>query len=79
MTSIHFALTMPAAASGPFEPFRPSPRRMDETEYEGEPMLTVNHVITAGILVFLIAFSPMSISMLGDRAPLVGSLTTPYN
>ena len=42
-------------------------------------MLTVNHVITAGILVFLIAFSPMSISMQGDRAPLVGSLTTPYN
>ncbi len=37
-------------------------------------MLTVNHILTASILVFLIAFSPMSISMLNDRAPLVAPI-----
>ena len=42
-------------------------------------MLTINHFITASILVFLIAFSPMSISMFQDRAPLVSTITVTAN
>lgn len=39
-------------------------------------MLTVNHLITAGILAFLMAFSPMSIGMFyGNTTPTVATLT----
>ena len=38
-------------------------------------MFTVNHVITASILVFLVAFSPMSISLLQESGPRVASLS----
>ena len=39
-------------------------------------MLTTNHVITAGILAFLLAFSPMSIGMYyGDTSPSVSTLS----
>lgn len=42
-------------------------------------MLTVNHLVTASILVFLMALSPMSISMVHDRAPLVAPLNITDN
>lgn len=42
-------------------------------------MLTVNHLITAGILVFLMALSPMSISMVHDTAPLVAPIAATTN
>lgn len=43
-------------------------------------MLTTNHFITAGILAFLLAFSPMSIGMYyGDTAPSVSSLSFTAN
>lgn len=39
-------------------------------------MLTVNHIITAGILAFLLVFSPMSIGMYyGNTAPSIGSVS----
>ncbi len=38
-------------------------------------MLTVNHIITASILVFMVAFSPMTISMLQDSAPRVAPIS----
>ncbi len=37
-------------------------------------MLTVNHIVTAGVLVCLMAFSPMTISMMTDDAPRVASI-----
>ena len=42
-------------------------------------MLTVNHIITASIMVFLIAFSPMSISLLQDNSPRVASIAHSAN
>jgi hypothetical protein len=43
-------------------------------------MLTTNHVITAGILAFLLAFSPMSIGVYyGDTAPNVSSISATVN
>lgn len=39
-------------------------------------MLTVNHIITASILIFLIAFSPMSIGMVyGNTTPTVSTIS----
>jgi hypothetical protein len=47
---------------------------------EGETMLSTNHVITAGILAFLLAFSPMSIGMYyGDTAPSVSTVSFKAN
>ena len=42
-------------------------------------MLTINHFMTASILVFLIAFSPMSISIIHDTAPLVSTIAASAN
>ncbi len=42
-------------------------------------MLTVNHIITASILAFLIAFSPMSISMMQDTAPRISTIAFTAN
>mgnify|MGYP001828482224 CR=1 FL=1 len=38
-------------------------------------MFTVSHFITASILVFLMAFSPMTISLTHERGPLVASVS----
>ena len=37
-------------------------------------MLTVNHIITASILAFLMAFSPMSINMFHDPTPTISTI-----
>ena len=37
-------------------------------------MLTVNHIITASVLVCMMAFSPMTISMFNDDAPRVATI-----
>ena len=42
-------------------------------------MLTVNHIITASIMVFLIAFSPMSISLLQDNSPRIAPIAHSAN
>lgn len=42
-------------------------------------MLTVNHIITASILAFLMAFSPMSISLLQDSGPRVATISYTAN
>lgn len=42
-------------------------------------MLSVNHIITASVLVCMIAFSPMTISMLNDDTPRVATIANiPY-
>ena len=43
-------------------------------------MLTVNHLITAGILAFLLAFSPMSIGIYhGNTGPSVSTVSFKTN
>lgn len=42
-------------------------------------MLTVNHIIAASTLVFLIAFSPMTISLLHDSGPRVSTIAYAAN
>lgn len=37
-------------------------------------MLTVNHIITASIMIFLFAFSPMTINLLHDSEPAVTTI-----
>jgi len=37
-------------------------------------MLTVNHIITAGVLVCMMAFSPMTISFLNHDAPRIATI-----
>lgn len=42
--------------------------------------MTVNHILTAGIMSLLIATSPMSISMYyGNTTPTVATFATPAN
>ena len=42
-------------------------------------MLTVNHIITAGVLICTMAFSPMTISMMHDNTPRVAAIAdTPF-
>ncbi len=42
-------------------------------------MLTVNHIITASVLVCMMAFSPMAISIVGNDAPRVATIAdTPF-
>lgn len=42
-------------------------------------MLTVNHIITASVLVCMMALSPMTINFLNDDAPRVATIAdTPY-
>ena len=54
------------------------PLQKQHTLWE-EAMPTVNHIITAGILVFLMAFSPMSISLLQDSGPRVATISYTAN
>ncbi len=42
-------------------------------------MLTVNHMITASIIVFMMAFSPMTISLSQGSAPSVASISRTAN
>lgn len=42
-------------------------------------MLTVNHIITASILVFLMAFSPMTISLMNDNGPRIAPISYSAN
>ena len=42
-------------------------------------MLTVNHMITASIIVFMVAFSPMTISMSQVTAPSVATISQTGN
>jgi hypothetical protein len=42
-------------------------------------MLTVNHMITASILVFMMAFSPMTISLSQVTAPSVAKISQSGN
>jgi hypothetical protein len=42
-------------------------------------MLTVNHIITAGILVFMIAFSPVSISLMHEDGPRIAPISYTAN
>ena len=37
-------------------------------------MLTVNHIIAVGILICMVAFSPMTISLMFDNAPRVATI-----
>ena len=42
-------------------------------------MLTVNHIITAGVLICMMAFSPMTISLMNDDTPRVATIAdTPF-
>ena len=38
-------------------------------------MLTVNHMITASIIVFMVAFSPMTVSLLQVSGPSVATIS----
>lgn len=42
-------------------------------------MLTVNHMITASILVFMVAFSPMTVSLMQVSAPSVATISNTGN
>ena len=42
-------------------------------------MLTVNHIITASILVFMVALSPMTIALTHETGPLVASVSNTAN
>lgn len=42
-------------------------------------MLTVNHVVTASVLICMMTFSPMTISMMNDDATRVAAIAdSPY-
>jgi len=42
-------------------------------------MFTANHIITASILMFLVAFSPMTISLVHGSGPLVAPISYTAN
>jgi hypothetical protein len=40
-----------------------------------ETMLTINHILTAGILVAMMAFSPVTISLMQETGPMVATIS----
>ena len=46
-----------------------------QSELWEETMLTINHILTAGILVAMMAFSPVTISLMQETGPMVASIS----